>query len=312
MANNVNQESKQDLKSEQCCANCAKPLAPVRLDWSFVIDEMRKVVDLDKGILYTLKEVFLRPGASIRHYLTVDRNKFMRPLLFLVILSAISNYVTNPNEGQDESTLSSVTDAAEPASLLSSSTPNLDDDSITEQKNSDQNTEEQQNEAAASQEDITKLQFKRIGINFVSNNDGNSSNQVKFTETIKWLYRWTNENPGWTAVFFVVMFTPWIKLYFRKYDYNIIEISVMFCYITGVALTIAMLGGLIKIATKIDSYSIGQTLSNLYTIWAIGRFYEVNWKGYIRVTLTYITAMAFFVISAVLLAQSAIYLKLIS
>lgn len=300
MANNVNQESKQDLKSEQCCANCAKSLAPVRLDWSFVIDEMRQVVDLDKGIFYTIKEVLLRPGQSVRNYLRVDRSKFMRPFLFLFILSAISTFVTNPRDEQDNAEPSTITESRNPPVESEKDAPSIPPSEETSRANKE------------TSEKTTQAEINGIELNFVSDDTDSSPTQEKFHSTLKSVFKWSTENSGWTAVFFVVVFTPWIKLFFKKSPYNSIEVAIMFCYISGVTVTIAMFGALIQYALKVQAHSIGQTVSNLYAIWAIGQFFEVNWKGYIKVALAFSSGMIFFVGSAMGLALLAIHFKLIS
>lgn len=302
MADNGIKQQDHPHQQANICPNCAQPLSPTKLDWRFVIEEARMVIDLDKGILYTIKEVLLRPGASIRHYLNVDRSKFMRPFLFLFILSAISTFVTNPKDEQDDTAQPTIAESV-----------NSSDESDKSGKNTSQaaSNDAPPSEITPPSETRTQTEFKGIELNFVTADEDQSPTQTKLHSILKQVFKWSSENSGWTAVFIVVVFTPWIKLFFKNSPYNSIEIAIMFCYISGVTVTIAMFGALIQYAFRIEAYSIGRTISNLYTIWAIGQFFEVSWKGYIKVAFAYTTGMVFFVGSTVGLALLAIHFNLI-
>ena len=44
-----------------------------RIDGKYIWDEIRSVLNFDKGIFYTIKELFIRPGDTVREFLIYDR-----------------------------------------------------------------------------------------------------------------------------------------------------------------------------------------------------------------------------------------------
>jgi len=62
----------------------AKQRVLERIDGKYIWREFVSVLIFEKGILYTLKELFLRPGDTIREFLLYDRNKLVKPIAFLI------------------------------------------------------------------------------------------------------------------------------------------------------------------------------------------------------------------------------------
>jgi Protein of unknown function (DUF3667) len=86
----------------QLCKNCSVPVVGVfchacgqkaetqRLDWHWLGHELQhSVFHVDKGILYTLKELFLRPGHTIGGYLAGKRKRHFPPLSLILVLAAV-------------------------------------------------------------------------------------------------------------------------------------------------------------------------------------------------------------------------------
>ena len=65
-----------------------------RIDWQYIIREIRSVLNFDKGILYTIRELILRPGNCIKQFIREDRNRIVKPIIFL-IFSALILTLTN-------------------------------------------------------------------------------------------------------------------------------------------------------------------------------------------------------------------------
>jgi hypothetical protein len=77
-----------DLQQKFCPA-CGQPTPVHRIDWHFLGHELEhSVLHMDRGILYSLKELMLRPGHLIRGYLDGRRAKQVKPLLLLMISAA--------------------------------------------------------------------------------------------------------------------------------------------------------------------------------------------------------------------------------
>jgi len=71
------------------CSNCGHPKELQRIDHQYVLTEIGSILNFDKGILFTMRELLLRPGISIRAFLREDRNRLVKPIIFLIITSLI-------------------------------------------------------------------------------------------------------------------------------------------------------------------------------------------------------------------------------
>ena len=58
-----------------------------RIDGKYIWDEIRSVLNFDKGIFYTIKELFIRPGDTVREFLIYDRKRLVKPILFVIFSS---------------------------------------------------------------------------------------------------------------------------------------------------------------------------------------------------------------------------------
>ncbi|MBS0214224.1 MAG: DUF3667 domain-containing protein [Proteobacteria bacterium] len=78
-----------DASDQHFCPGCGQPTPAHRIDWHFIGHELEhSVLHMDRGILYTLRQLMLRPGELIRDYLEGRRANLVKPLLLLMILSA--------------------------------------------------------------------------------------------------------------------------------------------------------------------------------------------------------------------------------
>lgn len=74
---------------QKFCPACGQPTPMHRIDWHFLGHELEhSVLHMDRGILYSLKELMLRPGYLMRAYLDGQRAKQVKPLLLLMITAA--------------------------------------------------------------------------------------------------------------------------------------------------------------------------------------------------------------------------------
>ncbi|UTW64646.1 DUF3667 domain-containing protein [bacterium SCSIO 12741] len=75
------------------CANCGTPQELRRIDWKYISTEIGSVLHFDKGILYSIRELSIRPGKSIRHFLLHDRHRLVKPIFFILVCSLIYSVV---------------------------------------------------------------------------------------------------------------------------------------------------------------------------------------------------------------------------
>lgn len=83
---------------QKFCPACGQPTPVHRIDWHFLSHELEhSVLHMDRGILYSLKELMLRPGHLMRAYLEGRRANQAKPLLLIMVMAAavvfLSKYV---------------------------------------------------------------------------------------------------------------------------------------------------------------------------------------------------------------------------
>ncbi|PQJ81303.1 DUF3667 domain-containing protein [Polaribacter glomeratus] len=75
--------------SGKFCADCGFPKEIKRIDSKYITEEISDILNFDKGIFYTIKEMFIRPGNTVRKFVNGDRKKIVKPIIFLIICSLI-------------------------------------------------------------------------------------------------------------------------------------------------------------------------------------------------------------------------------
>ncbi|MBN9296282.1 MAG: DUF3667 domain-containing protein [Filimonas sp.] len=79
---------------DQYCACCGQKAATGRLDIHFLWHEIQhSVIHIDKGILYTARELCIRPGHTVREFIEGKRIKHFRPLMFLFVLAGLYGFL---------------------------------------------------------------------------------------------------------------------------------------------------------------------------------------------------------------------------
>ncbi len=71
------------------CSNCGYPKELKRIDGKYILNEISSVVNFDKGIFYTIKELLIRPGYAVKEFILEDRKRLVKPILFLIICSLV-------------------------------------------------------------------------------------------------------------------------------------------------------------------------------------------------------------------------------
>lgn len=60
-----------------------------RIDAKYISHEIQHLLHFDKGFPFTFKEVLIRPGKAVREYLRENREKYVKPIVFLVFSAVI-------------------------------------------------------------------------------------------------------------------------------------------------------------------------------------------------------------------------------
>lgn len=80
---------------QKFCPACGQPTPVHRIDWHFLGHELEhSVLHMDRGILYSLKELMLRPGHLMRAYIEGRRANQAKPLLLIMVMAAVVVFLT--------------------------------------------------------------------------------------------------------------------------------------------------------------------------------------------------------------------------
>ena len=81
--------------SENYCSNCGQPANLKRIDGHYIIHEIEHVLHFEKGILYTIRELLTRPGENVRRFISENRVRLVKPILFIIVTSLIYTLVNH-------------------------------------------------------------------------------------------------------------------------------------------------------------------------------------------------------------------------
>jgi hypothetical protein len=84
------------------CSSCGHPAHTKRVDGHYLLHEIQHVLHFEKGIFFTVRELLIRPGKNVREFLADNRNRMVKPVLFLTITSliySIINHLFHVEEG---------------------------------------------------------------------------------------------------------------------------------------------------------------------------------------------------------------------
>ncbi|MES2265829.1 MAG: DUF3667 domain-containing protein [Bacteroidota bacterium] len=81
--------------TDKFCSNCGQPKTLKRVDGHYVSHEIQHLLHLEKGILYTIKELLVHPGKNVREYISENRSRLVKPVIFIIITSLIYSTLTH-------------------------------------------------------------------------------------------------------------------------------------------------------------------------------------------------------------------------
>lgn len=72
------------------CTDCGQSATTKRVDGKFILKSIEnEILNIDHGIIFTLKEVLLRPGITIKKFLEGKRKRYSHPLTYIAIISVV-------------------------------------------------------------------------------------------------------------------------------------------------------------------------------------------------------------------------------
>lgn len=219
--------------TQNYCPNCGHPKILTRIDGQYLLQEIRSVLSFEKGFLFTIRELATNPGRSIKDFLNEDRNRLVKPIVFLVVTSLIYTVFNNI------------------------------------------------------------FLFEDSYVKFSSDNVESATLSI---------FKWIQGNYGYANIIMAFFIGAWIKLFFRKHEFNIFEILVLLCFVMGMGMLIYSIFGVIQSLTSFALMQIAGIIGFIYLTWSIGDFYG---KGkiinYVKAFFAYILGMLTFSITAIII-----------
>ena len=78
---------------ENYCPNCGQAAQIKRIDANYVAHAIGQVLNFERGILFTVWELLIRPGENIRDFLSENRRRLVKPIIFIIATSLIFSFI---------------------------------------------------------------------------------------------------------------------------------------------------------------------------------------------------------------------------
>ncbi|MCS3529429.1 DUF3667 domain-containing protein [Chryseobacterium sp. JUb7] len=213
--------------SEEFCSNCKQTVKPKRIDGRYIIHEIEHVLHFERGILYTIRELLIRPGENIKNFITENRSRLVKPIIFIIVTSLIYTLISK---------------------------------------------------------------FFHIEEGYIKLDAEGSQMQS--------INNWVQSHYGYSNIIMGGFIAFWLKIFFRKYDYNFFEILILLCFILGMEMLIFSVFALFEGLIKFPLMQIAAVIVFIYFSWAVGQFFDkTKVSSYAKALVSYILGMITFGLS---------------
>lgn len=221
------------------CSNCGQPAKLKRIDWHYIVHEIQHVLHVEKGFFFTVKELLIRPGKSAREFISENRNRLVKPIIFIIVTSLIYSIINH---------------------------------------------------------------FFHVEEAYIKVSVGETQKNLPSVS----IGRWVMTHYGYGNIILGVFIALWLKLFFKKYDYNIFEIVILLCFVMGMGMLILSVFAIVEGLTKTHTMQFSATVCFLYVSWAIAQFFdEKKATSYLKAFGAYMLGMITFSLSTWLLGLLA-------
>jgi hypothetical protein len=124
------------------------------------------------------------------------------------------------------------------------------------------------------------------------------------------LFKWVQGHYGYANIMMGGLIAILLKLFFRKSNYNIFEITILLCFVMGEGMLLLALFSVIAGITKVNVFFIlTGALAFIYTTLAIGQFYEPKKvMSYVKAFVAYVLGTILFYVIVILIGLLNDYL----
>ncbi|MDH6253114.1 hypothetical protein M2347_002841 [Chryseobacterium sp. H1D6B] len=211
--------------SEEFCSNCKQNIKPKRIDGRYIIHEIEHVLHFERGILYTIRELLIKPGENIKNFINENRSRLVKPVIFIIVTSLIYTLTSH---------------------------------------------------------------FFHIEEGYIKLDAGKETG----TNTIN---NWVQSHYGYSNIIMGAFIAFWLKIFFKKYDYNFFEILILMCFVLGIEMLLFALFALFEGVTKFPLMQTAAVAAFIYFCWAVGQFFDkTKTSSYVKALISYVLGMLTF------------------
>jgi hypothetical protein len=210
------------------CPNCGQASILKRIDKHYITHEIEHVLHFERGLLYTVKELFIRPGLTMRNYISENRSRLVKPIIFIIVTSLIYSLINN---------------------------------------------------------------FFHIEEQYVQQQGFENSYVGK-------LLTWVQSHYGYSNILIGIFVAFWLKVFFKKFGYNISVLLIMLCFVQGISMLIFAVFGIAEGIAHIKIFTIAGIVGFIYLTWSIGNFFEPKKvSSYLKALASYLLgSLSFYLI----------------
>jgi hypothetical protein len=119
--------------------------------------------------------------------------------------------------------------------------------------------------------------------------------KVEGLPTAIFIFGWMTENFAYSGILTGLFMALGVKIFFRKADYNLFEIFVLICFVSGISTLFITVSTIIQSITHLNLRGISSIITLVYFIWATGQFFGMKKAGsYIKSLLSYFFGILIF------------------
>lgn len=81
--------------NQNYCPNCGQPTKIKRIDGNYILREIEHDLNFERGILFTVRELLIRPGENVRIFISENRSRLVKPIIFIIVTSLIYSFINH-------------------------------------------------------------------------------------------------------------------------------------------------------------------------------------------------------------------------
>jgi len=216
------------------CSNCGLKIKLERINGHYVKHEIEHLLHFEKGLFYTIKELILRPGKNVSEFLTENRGRLVKPIVYLIVTSLIYSVIAHYFHVQSY-------------------------------------------------------------VNFETNEE---------TTTAFNIFKWGDAHSGYANLIMGVFIALWVRVFFKNRPFNIYEILILLCFVSGTSMIIFSVFTLFQGLTHLNIQVFSGLIGIIYCTWAIGNFFGAkSFASYFKAFLSYILGLISFSLVIVIIGE---------